>query len=157
MSCKAIDFADRLSRRCFMSLDRIRASARYYWRRSTTSDRMHSSRRSHDERASSLRSMSDRGKDAAVAIAARSQMLISTTVSFVPVSMRQRSRSTTIPIDVRVREETFVPYALIPCAFLAILNVIAARTLILPEKSRIFDRYCSVVTNTIVFIMCYYH
>jgi len=47
---------------------------------------MHSSRRSHDERASSLRSMSDRGKDAAVAIAARSQMLISTTVSFVPVS-----------------------------------------------------------------------
>jgi len=136
MSCKAIDFADRLSRRCFMSLDRIRASARYYWRRSSTSDRMHSSRRSHDERASSLRSMSDRGKDAAVAIAARSQMLISTTVSFVPVSMGKHTKSTTILILEGKRGDIYSAHRF-PAR---ILIVIVPRTLILPEKFRIFDQ-----------------
>lgn len=85
MSCKAIGFADQRSRRRFMSLDGARANARHHCRRSTTCDRMRPHQRRYGERVSSLRSMPDRGKDAAVA---RSQMRTSTTISSVPVSMR---------------------------------------------------------------------
>lgn len=92
MSCKAVGFADLRSRRRFMSLDGARVNARHHCRRSATCDRMRPHQR-FDERVSPIRSMSDRGKDAAVA---RSQMRTSTTISSVPVSTRvfQKSRST---------------------------------------------------------------
>lgn len=85
MSCKAVGFADLRSRRRFMSLDGTRASARHHCRRSATCDRMRPCQRHYDERVSPLRSMPDRGEDAAVA---RSQMRTSTTISSTAVSTR---------------------------------------------------------------------
>lgn len=89
MSCKAVGFADLRSRRRFMSLDRARANARHHCRRSATYDRMRLHQRRYDERVSSVRSMPDRGKDAAVT---RSQMRTSTTITSVPVSTRACQR-----------------------------------------------------------------
>lgn len=83
MSGKAVGFADLRSRRRFMSHDRARANARHHCRRSAIRDRTRSHQRRYDGRVSPLRSMPDRGKDAAVA---RSQMRATTTISSAPVS-----------------------------------------------------------------------
>lgn len=84
MSCKAVGFANQRSRRRYMSLDGIRADTRHHCRRS--SDRMRPHQRRYNERVSPLRSMPDRGRDAA---ASGSQMRTSTTITSLPVSARR--------------------------------------------------------------------